>query len=185
MTPRREIWGPTPAQSRYEGSKALGNTLPGDGKKFMGRGYVQITGRHNYDTASVAVGKDLVANPDLALDPDIAANIIVSGMKEGWFTGKSMSDYLSYHDMRRVVNGLDKADLIAGYAEKFEKALNSIVLTKPPETPVAPPVVIPPVEPTPVPDTPVPPDNGATIAKVLLGLVGALIAAFAAWIMKG
>jgi hypothetical protein len=62
MTPRREIWGPTPAQSRYEGSKALGNTLPGDGKKFMGRGYVQITGRHNYDTASVAVGKDLVAN---------------------------------------------------------------------------------------------------------------------------
>lgn len=48
---RKEIWGPTPAQIRYEGRKSLGNVLPGDGKRFMGRGLIQITGRANYEEA--------------------------------------------------------------------------------------------------------------------------------------
>lgn len=123
MTPRREIWGPTKVQLGYEGRADLGNTLQGDGKRYMGRGYVQITGRRNYHLASGIVGADLVGNPDLALQPSIAAKIIVDGMTKGWFTGKAMDDYTSFKDMRRVVNGTDKADLIAEYAERFEKAL--------------------------------------------------------------
>lgn len=126
MTPRREIWGPTPAQAGYEGRKDLGNTVLGDGKRYAGRGYVQITGRRNYQRASLLTGRDLVANPDLALDPDIAARIIVHGMTTGWFTGIKLGDCDTYASMRRVVNGTDKASLIASHAMAFEQALKAI-----------------------------------------------------------
>ena len=125
MTPREEIWGHTDAQKRYEGRTDLGNTQKGDGYKYRGRGYVQITGRRNYQKASDKVGSDLVNTPDLALNPKIAAVILVDGMVEGWFTGKKLADYSSYRDMRRIVNGTDKADQIASYAETFERALSS------------------------------------------------------------
>lgn len=104
-------------------AKSLGNTLKGDGYKFRGRGYVQITGRANYAKASKIVNDDLVASPEKALESDIAAAIITDGMSKGWFTGKKMADYPDYTNMRRVVNGLDKTDVITGYAIRFEKAL--------------------------------------------------------------
>ena len=186
MTPRREIWGPTPAQQRYEGRADLGNTQPGDGRKFAGRGYVQITGRANYHKASNIVGRDLVANPDLALDPEIAARIIVHGMTVGWFTGKKMEDYDAYLNMRRVVNGTDKADLIASYAMDFEKALKAL-----PASPVAPskpsPAPIPPPPPeTPPAATPEAPETPAqNIARWVMAAVGVALAALMGWMMKG
>lgn len=122
-------------------AKALGNTLPGDGYKYRGRGYVQITGRANYDKASRACSVDMVANPELALKPDLAAKIIVRGMTEGWFTGREMADYDNYQDMRRVVNGTDKAKDIAGYAAKFEKALRAQENAAQPVSPVPAPAV--------------------------------------------
>jgi putative chitinase len=132
MLPRKEIWGPSEAQKRYEGNRGLGNTQPGDGKLFMGRGYVQITGRANYVKASAITGQPLVSNPDLAMQASIAAKIIVDGMTKGWFTGKSMADYDTYIEMRRVVNGTDKASLIAGYAKSFEEALRAAEVEVPP-----------------------------------------------------
>lgn len=108
-------------------AKALGNTpeADGDGFKYRGRGYVQITGRANYSKAGDWLKLDLLGNPDLALQPTIAAQILVRGCCNGWFTGKKLSDYLpgDYTNARRVVNGTDKADLIAGYARGFEAAL--------------------------------------------------------------
>ncbi len=73
----REIWGPTPAQSRYEppGPKSvdLGNTQPGDGKRFMGRGLIQVTGRANYMRAAARLGIDCVEHPELLEEPINAA----------------------------------------------------------------------------------------------------------------
>lgn len=58
-------------------ARALGNKVAGDGAKFKGRGFIQITGRYNYKRASQALGIDLIKNPGLAEDPSIAAKIAV------------------------------------------------------------------------------------------------------------
>lgn len=114
--------------NRYEGRKDLGNTVAGDGYKYRGRGYVQLTGRRNYTLASQKLGIDLVNNPDRALEPTIAAAIMFLGMTEGWFTGKELSDYFNdskadWVNARRIINGVDKASTIAGYAKAFYVAL--------------------------------------------------------------
>lgn len=59
----------------YEGRADLGNVVPGDGPRYKGRGYIQLTGRSNYRTYGQAIGVNLEASPDLALDPTIAAAV--------------------------------------------------------------------------------------------------------------
>ena len=95
------------------------------GEAFYGRGLIQITHKYNYLKYSQLLGIDLVANPQLACQPDIALYIAIHGFKTGAFTGKKLegcinSQSTDYVNARRVINGLDKADLIASYAVKFE-----------------------------------------------------------------
>jgi hypothetical protein len=95
---------------------------------YIGRGYVQITWRENYVKAGKVLGVDFVSEPELLLKPEYAAPVIIAGMVEGWFTGKKLSDYITlqksdFRNARRIVNGTDKAELIAGYARKYDKAL--------------------------------------------------------------
>ncbi|HCA4015457.1 TPA: hypothetical protein MPW60_002144 [Listeria monocytogenes] len=97
---------------------------------YYGRGFAQLTHWVNYKFAGEQLGIDLINNPDLALQPKYAAEILVKGSKNGWFTGKKLSDYINdkkkdYINARRVINSLDKAQLIADYAVVFEKALRS------------------------------------------------------------
>jgi predicted chitinase len=87
----------------------LGNTQKGDGARYRGRGYVQLTGRSNYRKAGKLVGSDLEGNPDLALDPAIAGKILFTGMEKGLFTSKKLGDYFSktkedWINARRIIN---------------------------------------------------------------------------------
>ena len=111
-------------------AKELGNLTKGDGAKYFGRGYVQLTGKYNYEKAGLAICVNLVDNPDLALTAKNAADIMIFGMTKGWFTGKKLSDYFSddtpdWKNARRIINGMDKAALIAGYAELFYAAIKA------------------------------------------------------------
>ena len=94
---------------------------------YYGRGYVQLTWKNNYQKMSDFLNVDLVNNPDLALLPEYASKILVYGMINGSFTRRSngvpykLSDFISingfsdFFNARRVVNWLDKAQLINDY----------------------------------------------------------------------
>jgi putative chitinase len=108
---------------------------------WYGRGYVQLTWMDNYrraDKECAAAGLiklgELLASPDLAMRPDIAAFIMRKGMDEGWFTGVKHASVLppsgvatreQYMNARTIINGRDKSDLIEDYAQVFERALRN------------------------------------------------------------
>lgn len=141
MQPIREYGGPTYFTRMYDvtGARpqkaaAMGNTSPGDGPKYCGRGYVQLTWKNNYKLAGDKLGVDLVANPDKAMEPSIAAKIMRQGMTDGWFTGRKFSSYLPFSGLavrpqfieaRRIINGTDKASQIADHAVAFQRALDA------------------------------------------------------------
>jgi len=115
-----------PTGLRPEVAARLGNTEAGDGERFCGRGYVQLTGRSNYCRAG------LEEDPQRALDPAVAAGVLERGLREGWFSGRKLMDVLplggpatraQFVAARRVVNGQDRAALIADYALRFQDAL--------------------------------------------------------------
>lgn len=112
----QEIWGPTAAQRGYEGRADLGNTVAGDGKRFMGRGPIQITGRANYRRFGRLIGIDIESAPELAANPSIGLHLALEYWKD-----RKLNDLADRDDIeaitRRInggVNGLDdrKARLV-------------------------------------------------------------------------
>jgi murein DD-endopeptidase MepM/ murein hydrolase activator NlpD len=106
---------------------------------YYGRGYVQLTWDFNYAKYSKITGKDLVGNPDLVLEPALAAFILVHGFLTGTFTdgAHKLRDHISadgskkdFMNARRIINGTDVASLIAGYAQEWEKKLEGLKLKK-------------------------------------------------------
>lgn len=100
------------------------------GQSYYGRGFVQITWKWNYEAFQKLLHIPLATNPDLALQADVSADIAVIGMITGVFTGKKLSDYFNgnisdWVNARRIINGTDKATLVAGYSQKFFSALTS------------------------------------------------------------
>jgi len=95
---------------------------------YEGRGRIQTTHSYNYKKIGDILGLDLITNPDLLLQNDIDWEVLELGFTKGVWTGKKISDYINkditdYYNCRRVVNGLDKADLIRSYAEEFESGM--------------------------------------------------------------
>jgi len=144
MQPIKEIGGPAYFTKMYDiqgdrpaKARELGNLTPGDGARYPGMGYVQLTGRGNFTKATAklrALGfdVDLVAEPHRAMEPEIAAVILVSGMREGWFTGRDIDDDLpatgpagltQFTLSRDIINGRDKQEMIARYAVDFQTGL--------------------------------------------------------------
>ena len=106
-----ELWGPTEAQRRYEGRVDLGNTEPGDGYRFRGRGLLQTTGRNNYKRTGDALGVDLIASPEKLADPEYAAR------SAAWFWDEhdlnELADAGNFERITKKINGG-----LNGYAER-------------------------------------------------------------------
>lgn len=106
----REIWGPTRAQTGYEGRTDLGNTHPGDGKRFMGRGLIQLTGRANYGFAReqlrLRLGDsvpDFEARPDMVMAPRWAA--LTAGNYWHRRGLNALADAGAFEQITRRING--------------------------------------------------------------------------------
>lgn len=107
---------------RYEGRADLGNTIAGDGRKFKGRGYIQLTGRANYTTYAQKLGVDLVNNPDLALEVPISAKILAQ-----YFIDRKVDEACLKGDwltVRKLVNGVNRATGLPNGWEEFKKVIN-------------------------------------------------------------
>ena len=127
-------------------ARSLGNTQPGDGTFFHGRGLVQLTGRALYLRATQRLRalnvlkptESLVTNPDLALRDDIAVALLFEGMEGGWFTGRTLDEeidddidgdeHADFIRARAIINGKDRAVQIAVYADQFLRALRNATL---------------------------------------------------------
>lgn len=110
--------------NKWKPIKEYGYGLGHPYRPYFGRGLIQCTWRYNYKKYQDILKLPLVDNPDLLLRDDVSLFVLVHGMYYGVFTGKGFNDYTkptenSFVDMRRIVNGTDRAQLIASYAHDF------------------------------------------------------------------
>ena len=118
-----------PYGTRPKLARKNGNTTRGDGVRYCGRGYVQLTWKNNYARLTkllrdAGFGIDLVANPDLAMRPDVAAFILFEGMIDGLFTGRRLDQFFNdtktdWTNARRIINGTDRATEIGTISKEF------------------------------------------------------------------
>lgn len=105
----REIWGPTPAQQRYEGRADLGNTQPGDGKRYMGRGLIQTTGRANYRATRDGLAAWMPDVPDLEAVPALLERPDLAAMSAAWYWHSrklnALADAGDFATITRRING--------------------------------------------------------------------------------
>lgn len=106
--------------SAYDGRKSLGNTEPGDGARFRGRGFIQLTGRANYQQYGKALGIDLVANPDRANAPEVAATLLATFLANKADAMRAALGKGDFRAARKQVNGGSHG--IERFKDVFERA---------------------------------------------------------------
>ncbi|MDQ5920221.1 MAG: putative chitinase [Pseudomonadota bacterium] len=112
------------AHKIYEGRTDLGNTTAGDGYKYRGRGFIQLTGKYNYEKYGKLIGQDLLKNPDLAAQPDIAAKLAAVYYKESGAAGLANKGDLHGARLRVNAAGLEEANIAKStkqYVDKLAK----------------------------------------------------------------
>jgi predicted chitinase len=120
--PINEYGGDAYFTKMYEGRKDLGNTKPGDGARYHGRGFIQLTGRANYRAYGQKLGVPLEDNPDLALDPAVAARILATYFRDRKIG--SLAQKGDWQGVRRAVNrGLNGWDRFSGLVQKLEQSI--------------------------------------------------------------
>jgi Putative peptidoglycan binding domain. len=119
------------AEIGYKGGERAGY---GSGEEYFGRGYAHLTHWENYDDLgrALGIGDDLLRDPALASDPDIASRVLVVGMRDGMFTGRALGNYIAgehvdYLNARRIVNGTDRAADVAALARDWEPMVGDLV----------------------------------------------------------
>jgi putative chitinase len=110
----REMWGPTAAQVRYEGRTDLGNTRPGDGLRYLGRGLIQVTGRDNYRRIGKVMGLDLENNPELLEQPQWAAQS--AALFWNGINGNTLADAGDFERLTKKINGG-----LNGYEDRLQR----------------------------------------------------------------
>lgn len=134
----KEIWGPTAAQRSYEGRRNLGNTEPGDGERYMGRGPIQVTGRFNYRKATRDL-RELLGDtvPDFEASPERLEDPYWGFMTAANFWQKAGCNELADRDdfetiTRRINGGLN------GYEDRKRRweLARSVLLDNPGALPI-------------------------------------------------
>jgi hypothetical protein len=119
--PINEFGGPQYFTKHYEGRADLGNTHPGDGARYHGRGFIQLTGRVNYRGYEQKLGVPLEQDPDLALDPAVAARVLGCYFKDRGIAADARKG--DWEAVRRKVNGgLNGWDRFSALVKSLEKA---------------------------------------------------------------
>lgn len=119
------------AEIGYRGGERAGY---GSGEEYFGRGYAHLTHWENYRDLgeTLGLGNELLENPSLAADPEVASRVLVVGMRDGHFTGRRLDDYVTadrtdYANARRIVNGTDRAADVAALARDWEASVGDLV----------------------------------------------------------
>jgi len=100
-----------------------------EGRSWLGRGFVQLTHKANYERMSKELNVDILTHPDHAMNLDVATAVMVEGMIKGAFTGHKLGQYFNpqkadWRNARRIINSIERADLVASYGKAYYAALS-------------------------------------------------------------
>lgn len=112
--------------SAYEGRKDLGNIYSGDGVRFKGRGLIQLTGRANYEKMSKKVGKDLISNPELVEQPELAVEVSTIFWRDKIRNGLNLNQWADKFNLKQPISSNSNWDVHTNITKAINGGTNGI-----------------------------------------------------------